>query len=83
MMRLDDFDDCIVGVIFDEELDCNRIVYSENLISDKLLPTMESLSLDECIEFFKFNIKGSCYPMFIATKPPTESIDSFLNSFEA
>jgi len=60
MLKLDDFDDCILGVA--EGINISNLVDGEVLVYDSA-KIVEKLSLDmsqeEAVEYFEFNILGA------------------------
>lgn len=62
MLKMDGFDDCVLGVA--EGFDgIPRIIYSEALIVKKLCKEM---SLEEAWDYFNFNIRGA----YMGTETP-------------
>jgi hypothetical protein len=64
-IKLDNFDDCIVG-ISEQFGEGNRIVYSKDMIIKKL---SEEMSEEEALEYYDYNILGGYFgeqnPIFL------------------
>ena len=54
-LKADGFDDAVIGV---EIADPMRLIYSVRLVIEKLI-TEDEMSLEDAIEHFEYNIRGS------------------------
>jgi len=57
LIKIDGFDDCIIGVC--ESLnEPPRLIYNRDLIIQKLIDR-DKMTTEEAIDFYEFNIRGS------------------------
>lgn len=71
ILKVDGFDDCVLG--YDYNWDgVIRLIYSVDKIIKKLVKK-DKMDIDEAIEYFEFNIRGS----YVGEKTPIYCQDDF------